>query len=88
MRLHMIRLDPDIARVTRWAVAEGIGRDEDYAWHALLKAAFGEKSPRPFRILERPGRPAQLLGYTIADREALLARRAPTPTPLSSMHCE
>ena len=69
----MIRLDPDVARVTRWATAEGIDRDVDYAWHAILKAAFGEKAPMPFRVLERLGRPAQLLGYTPADRDTLLS---------------
>lgn len=72
MSLQMIRLDPDPGRVTRWAVAEGVGRDDDYAWHAILKAAFGEHAPRPFRTLERPGRPVQLLGYTSADGDTLL----------------
>ena len=62
--VHMIRLDPDVARVTRWAITEGIGHDDDYAWHAILKAAFGENAPKPFRVLERPGHPAQRLGYT------------------------
>jgi CRISPR system Cascade subunit CasE len=70
--LYMIRLDPDVARATRWATAERLGRDEDYVWHALLKSAFGENAPKPFRVLERPGRPAQLLGYTKADRDTLL----------------
>lgn len=71
MNLNMIRLDPDVARVTRWASSEGLGRDDDYAWHAILKAGFGEHAPRPFRILERQGRPAQLLGYASADRDEL-----------------
>jgi CRISPR system Cascade subunit CasE len=69
----MIRLDPDVARVTRWATGEGLGRYDDYAWHAILKAAFGEHAPRPYRVLERPGKPAQLLGYTTADRDILMA---------------
>jgi hypothetical protein len=43
--LHMIRLDPDVSRVTRWATSEGLGRYDDYAWHAILKAAFDEHAP-------------------------------------------
>jgi len=72
MDLNMIRLDPDVARVTRWATAEGLGRDDDYAWHAILRAGLGEHAPRPFRVLERQGRPAQLLGYASADRDELV----------------
>ena len=70
--MNMIRLDPDLARATRWAAAEALGRDEDYTWHAILKAAFGEHAPKPFRVMERQGRPAQLLGYTSADLETLM----------------
>src|SRR5262245_13612321 len=72
--MNMIRLDPDAARTARWAAAEGLGRDDDYAWHAILEAAFGEHAPKSFRVMERQGRPTQLLGYTPADRQTLVAR--------------
>lgn len=90
MTLHMIRLDPDVARVTRWGVAEGIGRDEDYAWHAILKAAFGENAPKPFRLVERPRRPLQLLGYTAADETALrnYATAFADPAVISALNLE
>ena len=73
MALHMIRLDPDPQRIARWGVQEGLGKDDGYIWHAVLRAAFGERAPKPFRVLERPGRPVQLLGYTTSDQAALLS---------------
>ena len=67
--------DANAARKGANSVRRGCARAAEPFWHF---AAPGSS----------PGRPAQLLGYTIADREALLDTRAPTPTPLSSMHCE
>lgn len=72
--LHMLRLDPDPMRVARWAAAEKLDRrahDDGYTWHALLAAAFGPHAPKPFRVVERDGRPPQLLGYTASDAAAL-----------------
>ncbi|MET0743728.1 MAG: type I-E CRISPR-associated protein Cas6/Cse3/CasE [Microvirga sp.] len=69
MSLHMIQMSPDMGSVVRWAHAQGLlarrGSDDfGYAWHAILTAAFGEKAPRPFHLVERPGRPAQILAYS------------------------
>lgn len=77
-RLHMIRLDPDLARVSRWGAAQGVARsgvDDGYLWHALLKAAFGDLAPKPFRLIEPQGGigRAYLVGYTHADAAALRA---------------
>ncbi len=72
--LHMIQLTPDTVRVGLWIAAEKLGRrgaDEGYGWHAILKAAFGQHAPKPFRLIERPRHPLQLLGYTAADETEL-----------------
>jgi len=75
MTLFMLRLDPDVSRFARWAAAEGLlpaGSDPGYAWHAILRAAFGDLAPRPFRLVERRGKPDYLVGYAAAAKDALL----------------
>ncbi len=70
----MLHLEPEPARVARWSAAEGLdrpGEDDGYVWHALLAASFGALAPKPFRLLQRPNRPSQLLGYTSADEASL-----------------
>lgn len=77
-RLHMIRLDPDLARVARWGAGQGVawsGVDDGYLWHTILTAAFGDNSPKPFRLVEPKdgfGRP-YLVGYCRADAATLRA---------------
>jgi CRISPR system Cascade subunit CasE len=58
------------------------GHDDGYGWHALLAAAFGDLAPKPFRLIERPGRPVQLLAYTPHDSFTLTdqARVSASPT--------
>jgi len=68
MTLHLLRFDPDMARVAVWLAAEDLtprdNEDDGYGWHALLTAAFGrDLAPKPFRIFARRGRPTQLLAY-------------------------
>jgi CRISPR system Cascade subunit CasE len=65
----MIQISPKMDRVVRWAHEQRVlarrGSDDmGYAWHALLTAAFGDKAPKPFHLLERRGRPAQILAYS------------------------
>lgn len=73
--LHfMVHLSPDPARVARWSASEKLDRagdDDGYIWHALLAASFGALAPKPFRVLHRPDRPTQVLGYTQADEPSL-----------------
>jgi hypothetical protein len=42
MALHLLRFDPDVARVAAWFSAEGLTprdrEDEGYSWHALFSA--------------------------------------------------
>jgi CRISPR system Cascade subunit CasE len=65
----MIQISPKMDRVVRWAHEQRVlarrGSDDmGYAWHSLLTAAFGDKAPKPFHLLEQRGRPAQILAYS------------------------
>jgi CRISPR system Cascade subunit CasE len=71
---------------SQWMAAEGLtaSRDADdgYGWHALLCAAFGKAdAPKPFRIIARRGRPAQLLAYSPLASDELIARAADFADP-------
>src|SRR3954471_14598154 len=80
MTLHLLRLDPEPHRFAQWATGEGLlpaGADPGYAWHAILRAAFGDLAPKPFRVVERPGRYDYLVGYGPAD-EVVLREHAST----------
>src|SRR5690606_16417174 len=64
--LFMIQLEPDMHKAARWMEAQKVtrlGHDDGYGWHALLAACFGDLAPKPFRMIERPRRSPQLLGY-------------------------
>lgn len=63
----MVQLAPDLAQLTRWAMAQGLlpargEADIGYTLHAALAAAFGELAPKPFTLTS--GRVTRLLGYT------------------------
>lgn len=64
--MHMIELPLDAAKLMRFAWDQGHGRaaDDDfgYAAHAWLTATFGDRQPKPFRLLESR-RGLRLLGY-------------------------
>jgi CRISPR system Cascade subunit CasE len=86
MALHLLRFDPDVARVAAWFSAEGLTprdqEDEGYGWHALFTAAFGrDLAPKPFRVLARRGRSTQVLAYAEADAAALRARASDFADP-------
>lgn len=76
MTLHLLKLQPDMIRLGRWArdyrllPARG---DEDlgYVLHALLAAAFGELAPKPFFLQREASRPAALLAYSVQEPDAL-----------------
>lgn len=85
MTLHMLRLDPDPLLFAQWAAREGLlpaDADPGYAWHAILRAAFGDLSPKPFRLVERPGRPDYLVGYGPADASAMAGHAATFADPV------
>lgn len=85
MTLTMVQLAPDMGRLTRWALRERVMADEDedlgYALHAALAGAFGALAPKPFALLQRRGRGAQLLGYTPHPAQDLLSHAAAFATP-------
>lgn len=62
--LYLLRTCPDPRRLAAWAARYRLLQpqgDLGYALHALLRAAFGEQAPQPFRHLDaRQG----LLAYT------------------------
>jgi CRISPR system Cascade subunit CasE len=70
----MIQLEPDAHKAARWMEVHRLvrlGHDDGYAWHSLLIACFGNLAPKPFRVIERPRRPLQLLAYTPHDISTL-----------------
>lgn len=86
MTTHLLRFDPDIRLASQWMAAEGLAADgqtdDGYGWHALLCAAFGKAdAPKPFRILARRGRPAQLLAYAPLSAAELIAHAAAFADP-------
>ena len=86
MTLHMLKLEPKMDRLVRWAGNRGLlpQRGEDdlgYALHALLTAAFGEFAPKPFALQRDPKRPAALLAYSAHDPAALREHAASFAEP-------
>ena len=44
--LRMIQIQPDPYKVAAWMTRYGVTRpdhDDGYGWHAMLKAAFGDR---------------------------------------------
>jgi len=72
----MIRADVNMREFQRWAGSRGMMRagafDEGYAMHCLLKGIYGERAPKPFRIIApRDARKGVLYGYAEADADEL-----------------
>lgn len=62
---HLIHMRPKLDRLVPWAQRQGLIPDRGqgdlgYAFHAALKAAFGESAPQPFSFRSKQG----LLAYT------------------------
>lgn len=89
--LQMIRADLDLRAFHRWAgYRRMIGRnafDEGYAMHCLLTESFGDRAPKPFRIITPRGRGSRggvFYGYGSAGAEALREAAAQFADPLQS----
>lgn len=73
----MLKLQPNMPRLIRWAAAQNLlptrkEADLGYAVHALLAAAFGALAPKPFALQEREqGRPVFLLAYSPNSPQSL-----------------
>jgi CRISPR system Cascade subunit CasE len=62
--LHLMHTQPDPRRLAAWAARQRLmdsQGDMGYAFHALLRAAFGAQAPQPFRYLDAE---QGLLAYT------------------------
>ena len=73
---NMIRADIDLRAFHQWAGSRRMMRggafDEGYAMHCLLRESFGERAPKPFRVIApRDGRKGVLYGYADADADEL-----------------
>lgn len=76
--LHLLHTQPDVRLLAAWVARhhtrhERQPSDLGDALHGLLRAAFGDAAPQPFRYLdERQG----LLAYTSLDADAIRAQVA------------
>lgn len=77
--LTLINLTPDRDAFARWSVRHTpVGRksglsempDSGYAWHGILRSAFGKSAPKPF-VDRMPLRSNLLLGYVEHEPGAL-----------------
>jgi len=76
MSLTMIKLEPDMGRLVRWAderrLCAAHGEDDlGYALHALLLATFDAAAPKPFALVRQPHRPPAILGYSARQGDEL-----------------
>lgn len=74
--LYLMHTQPDPQRLAAWAARHRLldkEGDLGYALHALLRAAFGEHAPQPFRYLDAE---QGLLAYTRLDTTELAQRAA------------
>lgn len=91
-RFHMVRLRPDLRRLTALAVDRKLlpaqSDDLSYAAHVFLAETFGPGVLQPFRLQEGAGGRAPLLyGYSARDAEALaeLAQLYGDPAVLAAL---
>lgn len=71
--LYLIRLQPNLEALARWAAASGqraLREDMGYALHAALQATLGRQAPKPFAVVRRPA-DVQLVGYSAVPPEDL-----------------
>ena len=90
--LHMIRADLDVRAFHRWAASRGLiarsGFDEGFAMHHLLVESFGERAPRPFRVIlprDRDRSSGVIYGYCHANADDLRDAAAAYADPLQAV---
>jgi CRISPR system Cascade subunit CasE len=73
--LHMVELRPDLKALLRYLASQGQnlkdGDDLGYGVHAWMAAAFGDLTPKPWRLFVDNRRPPRILGYSSHDATAL-----------------
>ena len=84
MNLHMVEMQVEPGGLMRFVQAQGLLRDHElgYAIHAWLKAAFGEKAPKPWRLFWRRRVATRVLAYSRAPAEELQAHLREFADPL------
>ena len=72
------------------AAGQNVGADEDlgYAIHGWLRDAFGDRSPRCFRVAVRRGPTLRLWAYAADDVETLTQRASTLASPLAHAVCD
>ncbi|WP_082806067.1 type I-E CRISPR-associated protein Cas6/Cse3/CasE [Marichromatium gracile] len=83
MSLYLLHCSPDPRALTVWATRHRLlspDGDLGYAIHAVLRAAFGDLAPKPFRYL---GAKQGLLGYTDQPLSALRESAALAPPDIA-----
>lgn len=88
--IHMIRADLNVIAFHRWAGSRGLiarnAFDEGFAMHCLLVESFGDRAPKPFRLIipRDPDSRGVLLGYSSHDADALRDAAAMFTDPLQA----
>ena len=81
MTLHMLQIQLDARRLSRWAASRGLmSEDIGYACHSLLCDAYGSARPQPFATEEVAGK-VRILGYgqVPADEMRTIRQEAAEP---------
>ena len=82
--LRMVRGEVDLREFNRWMGSRRL-QDPDHAMHCLLMECFGEKAPKPFRLVATRGASVgSLYGYGTADAGALRESAAICACPLQA----
>lgn len=91
--LHMFEFHIEPLSLVRFAQAQGHNRNDDedlgYVTHAWFSAAFGDLSPKPFRVLAQGaamGR-ARILAYSWHGRDMLVERLVSFAEPAAFSVC-
>lgn len=88
----MVEIYVELPALLRFMERQGYGipREGDeigHGIHAWLKAAFGELSPRPWRLLADGIRPTRILGYSLHTAEELLTHLQEFGDPSTAAVC-
>ncbi len=89
---YMIEFYPDMQALFRMIQHQGLFRtalaeDPGYAVHIWLGTAFGQNAPKPFRVMDKKGKPARVLAYSRQDAKRLREYMAEFSTPFAHEVC-
>jgi len=85
--LYMLEICLDAGRLAAFLQSQGINttRNEDlgYDTHAWLRATFGDKAPKPYRVMFSSGR-LRILGYAATGHSTLIEHAQAYAEPLAA----